>query len=73
MRVRPIFAWYDIWVGVFVDRKKRRVYVFPAPVLGLVVDWSNHAESSRRSGKLTRELDETRLFESWYHPADSTL
>lgn len=39
MRVRPVFAWYDIWVGVFVDTNKRRVYVFPVPMLGLVVDY----------------------------------
>lgn len=38
-RVRPMFAWYDLWVGVFVDRAKRRVYIFPLPCLGLVVTW----------------------------------
>jgi hypothetical protein len=37
--VRPIFAWYDLWIGVFIDRAKRRVYVFPLPCLGLVVEW----------------------------------
>ena len=40
MRVRPIFAWYDLWVGLFVDLKKKRVYFFPVPTLGLVFDWS---------------------------------
>lgn len=39
IRVRPIFAWYDLWIGVFVDRSKRRVYVFPLPCIGLVVSW----------------------------------
>lgn len=38
-KVRPMFAWYDLWVGVFVDRAKRRVYIFPLPCLGLVVSW----------------------------------
>ena len=23
MRVMPMFAWYDMWVGLFWDRKKR--------------------------------------------------
>lgn len=36
--VEPIFAWYDLWVGVFIDRDKRRVYVFPLPCLGIVIN-----------------------------------
>lgn len=39
MTVRPVFAWYDIWVGIFIDRPKRRLYVFPVPCFGLVVSW----------------------------------
>lgn len=37
MTIKPIFAWYDIWVGVFIDRPKRRVYIFPIPCFGLVI------------------------------------
>ncbi len=36
MTVRPMFAWFDLWIGVFVDRPRRRVYVFPFPCFGLV-------------------------------------
>lgn len=32
-----LFAWYDLWVGVFYDRKRRVVYVFLIPCLG--VEW----------------------------------
>jgi hypothetical protein len=39
MTIRPIFAWYDVWVGVFIDRPKRKVYVFPFPCLGLVISF----------------------------------
>lgn len=39
MKVRPIFAWYDLWVGLFWDRSKRRLYVFPVPCLGIVLDF----------------------------------
>lgn len=37
MSVRLMFAWYDLWVGVFIDRPKRRVYIFPLPCVGLVI------------------------------------
>lgn len=37
MSVRLIFAWYDFWIGVFVDRPKRRLYVFPVPCIGFVI------------------------------------
>lgn len=42
MQIKPMFAWYDFWVGVFVDsrRKDRRViYVFPVPMFGLRIEW----------------------------------
>lgn len=39
MKVGPLFAWYDLWVGVFVDTAKRRVYIFPVPMLGVVVEF----------------------------------
>lgn len=40
MSVRPIFAWYDLWVGAFWDAPKRRLYVFPVPMFGIVIQFS---------------------------------
>ena len=37
MTVKPIFAWYDLWVGAYWDRANRRLYVFPLPMFGIVV------------------------------------
>jgi hypothetical protein len=39
MKVYPVFCWYDLWVGAYIDRYKRRLYLFPLPMLGLVVQW----------------------------------
>jgi hypothetical protein len=36
-RVRPIFAWYDMWVGMYVDREHRRLYLLPVPCAGVVI------------------------------------
>lgn len=40
--IQFLFAWYDIWIGVFVDTKKRRVYVFPIPCFGLILDFTRY-------------------------------
>ena len=32
-----IFAWYDLWVGVYWDRKRKVLYIFPVPMLGIEV------------------------------------
>lgn len=39
MRIKPLFAWYDLWVGAFWDSKKRRLCVLPLPCLGFILDF----------------------------------
>lgn len=41
IRVRPIFAWYDMWSGFFWDRTKQRLYVLPLPCIGIVIDFGD--------------------------------
>lgn len=38
MRIRPLFAWYDFWVGIFWDRSKRRLYILPFPCVGICIE-----------------------------------
>lgn len=39
MTIKPIFAWYDMWVGAFWDGQKRRLYILPLPCIGIVIDF----------------------------------
>jgi hypothetical protein len=39
MKIKFIFAWYDLWVGVFIDRAKRKVYILPIPCVGIVLEY----------------------------------
>jgi len=44
MRIKPIFAWHDLWIGIFVARTKHKAYILPIPCIGIVIDWSNSQE-----------------------------
>jgi len=37
--LKLFFAWYDFWIGVFVDRKKKLVYVCPIPMFGVIFSY----------------------------------
>jgi len=52
-RIKFLFAWYDLWVGLFWDSKKRKLYVFPLPMLGVVIDCVQYyAIQSRHNGDI---------------------
>lgn len=45
MRIRPIFAWYDLWVGAYWDSAKRRLFILPIPMIGIVIEFQRRKGS----------------------------
>lgn len=39
LRVRFFGAWYDLWVGCYIDLEEKRAYFLPVPCFGVVVEW----------------------------------
>ena len=39
MTIKPLFAWYDLWIGAYWDRQRRRLYVLPLPCVGVVIQF----------------------------------
>jgi energy-converting hydrogenase Eha subunit G len=37
MKIQFIFAWYDLWVGAFWDKKKRWLYILLIPMCGIIL------------------------------------
>jgi len=42
MSIKPIFAWYDLWVGFYWDKERRVLYFFPLPTIGFKINFSQH-------------------------------
>lgn len=44
MKVQLIFKWFDFWIGFFYDQKKKWLYFFPIPMVGIVFKMKSELE-----------------------------
>lgn len=44
MSARLILAWWDFWIGIYWDRRRRELFILPVPMVGIAIgfgrkDW----------------------------------
>ena len=64
---RPLFKWFDFWVGLFWDSKGRKLYVFPVPMFGIVFEFG-HATTAAQLETLASLVDATRAVGKGRYP-----
>lgn len=45
-KIEFIFAWYDMWIGMYWDRDRRWLYVLPFFCIGFVIKFDNKLDLS---------------------------
>lgn len=35
--IKVKFIWYDIWIGLFIDTKKKILYICPLPMIVIII------------------------------------
>lgn len=55
MTLRFLFAWYDLWVGCYWDRRHRDLYVLPIPMCGFVLHFHRWEPSELIDGEMDCE------------------
>ena len=44
MKVTAFFAWYDLWIGAYYDRKYRQLYICPLPTIVIQIDLQKYSQ-----------------------------
>lgn len=56
-KIEFLFAWQDLWIGFFWDKKKKWLYIIPFPTVGVILKFRNTpAVSLEEQIKIQTEL-----------------
>jgi len=47
-----LFEWCDFWVGIYWDKKKRKLYILPIPMFGIAIQFGSAPENDTRGQHL---------------------
>lgn len=38
MKVKLFFRWFDLWIGIYIDKRNKVIYICPIPMFGIKID-----------------------------------
>ncbi len=56
MRIRPVFAWYDFWFGLYWNKECKRLYAM-VPMIGFYMQFGRGAPIEERLRVTQKWLD----------------
>ncbi|MDF2537432.1 MAG: hypothetical protein K0S76_453 [Herbinix sp.] len=56
MKVKLFFRWFDLWIGIYIDRSRKTAYICPIPMFGVKIDlWELLTPHYQIIGKYTKK------------------
>ena len=55
-RIRLSFAWYDLWIGAFVDTKNHKLYICPLPTILFAINLTSYVARKSNTQKTEKGL-----------------
>lgn len=37
IKIKPFFRWFDLWIGVYIDKPRTSIYICPIPMFGVKI------------------------------------
>jgi hypothetical protein len=62
MKISPVFAWYDFWIGVYWDAAKWCLYILPIPTIGVKIQLCPQAAER---ATLEKRVATCHVFHKW--------
>lgn len=66
MKISLLFAWYDLWIGLFWDAKNKWLYILPFPTVGIILKFKWKSEDEWKDWCVDK-CRETKGFEGTQH------
>lgn len=61
MKIKFIFKWFDFWVGLFYDTKKKDLYIFPIPMFGFLISFKSNTIKNVNNSSINIKSNNTHI------------